>query len=211
MRLRRGKSRPRGSHAERHLGDRGAAVGDDLLEQRLVVARVDALVAAGEDGDRAGGERRPMGARVDAARQARDDDIAGRAEIAREPLGEGEARRGGVARADDRHRRAGAEPRPSRARRASGGAVSIACSGARIVRLAERDEADRRDATLASISRLGLRAGGELAGPAAPAGEARQRLEAPRGAAERLTRARKVRGPMPRCGSGAASRAAARR
>jgi hypothetical protein len=42
-----------------------------------------------------------MGALVDAARQARDDDVAGLAEAARQPISEGQTRRRGVTRTDD--------------------------------------------------------------------------------------------------------------
>ena len=62
-------------------------------------------MAAGEHADRAGLEARDMGALVDAAGETGDDDIAGLSEAARQPLGEGQAGRRGVARADDRHRR----------------------------------------------------------------------------------------------------------
>ncbi len=52
-----------------------------------MLRRIDAVLAAGEHRDGAGGEARPMGGGVDAARQPRHDDEAGLAEFARQPLG----------------------------------------------------------------------------------------------------------------------------
>ena len=100
-RLRRGKSRPRGSHSSGisetiapYSAMRGSS-GDGL-------GRIGLRVAAGEHADRAGLQRGDMGALVDAAREAGDDDVARLAEAAREPVGESQAGGRGVARADDR-------------------------------------------------------------------------------------------------------------
>ena len=111
--------------AERHFRDRGAALRQDVEQQILVLGRIDAVVAAGQHRDGAAGEAGAMRGLVDAARQTRDDDEAGGAEIARELAGEFQPGAGGVARADDRdhrpHQAASREPRmPS-----SGGASSI--------------------------------------------------------------------------------------
>jgi hypothetical protein len=54
-RLRRGKSRPRGSPAERHFGEH-RALGQDRVDDLVVLGRIDAVVAAGEHRDRAGRE-----------------------------------------------------------------------------------------------------------------------------------------------------------
>ena len=196
MRLRRGKSRPRGSHAS-GISEIAAPPSATICSSSGALSRrVDALVTAGQDGDRAGRERRPMGAGVDAAREARDDDVAGVAEIAGESLGEGRARPRRRCASRRSPPSGGSEPRPTPRTASKGGAVSIACSALRIVRLAERDEADRRDATpprsrarpprgwrACRAGRAGRR------GPAAP----RERRAAP---PKRLTRARNVRGPM---------------
>ena len=136
-RLRRGKSRARGSQFERHFRDRRARA-EDRVEQVDVLGRIDARMAAGERRDRAGRNAGAVGAGVDPARQPRDDDEAGLAEVAREPLGEFLARRGRIAGADD------AEHRPvERASFAAHGeqrrGVVDLAQPLRIVGLAERD------------------------------------------------------------------------
>ena len=58
-----------------------------------MLRRINAIVPAGEHGDRAGSETRAMRRGIDAARQAGDDGEAGFAELARDPLGEFQSRR----------------------------------------------------------------------------------------------------------------------
>ena len=90
--------------AERHFRDQGALRQDGVCKLG-VFGRIDMVVAAREHGDGAGGEARAMGGGVDAAREAGDDGEARGAEIARQLLGETQARGRGIARADDRDRR----------------------------------------------------------------------------------------------------------
>ena len=70
-RLRRGKSRARGSQ-QRHFRD-GGAFGEDRLQQIAVLGRIDAVVAAGQHRDGAGRQTRAVRGGVDAAREAGDD------------------------------------------------------------------------------------------------------------------------------------------
>ena len=86
--------------------------------------RIDAVVAAGEDGDSAGHEGGAVGGGVYAAGEARNDAEAGLAEIARQPFRELDAGGGGVAGADNGDpgaREASRWPRTA----ISGGASSI--------------------------------------------------------------------------------------
>ena len=80
-----------------------------MLEQRgeqiLMLGRIDPVVAAGQHRDRAACDRGAMRGLIDAARQPRDDDKAGVAEIARQLACEFQAGAGGVAGADDRDHR----------------------------------------------------------------------------------------------------------
>ena len=55
---------------ERHFAQRRATL-DEALEERAVLVRVDALMPTREHRNRARGERGPMRARIDAARQVR--------------------------------------------------------------------------------------------------------------------------------------------
>jgi hypothetical protein len=75
---------------------------DEPLQQPSVVSRINIAESAGEHGNRPrlqGGLVRP---RINAPREPRDDDMAGPRNAARNLLGEGEPRRGRIARADDR-------------------------------------------------------------------------------------------------------------
>ena len=87
--------------AEWHFADRRATL-DEPLQQPLVVGRINIAEAAGEDRNGAGLEGGLMRPRIDAARQPRDDDMAGPREGARNLLGESKARRRRIARADHR-------------------------------------------------------------------------------------------------------------
>ena len=127
--------------ADRHFGDRGA-FGRMASARPACSARIDAVMAAGEHRDRAGREARAMRGGIDAARETRDDDEAGVAEIARQPLGEPHAGRRGIARADDRDHRQG-ERRGVAAHRKQRRRVVDHLQAQRIVRLAD---ATRRDA-----------------------------------------------------------------
>jgi hypothetical protein len=134
-------------------------------------------MAACKHADRARFQARDMGALVDSPRQAGDDDVAGLAHAARQAFGECEPRGGGVAGADNGHRR-----RPQRLRAAAEGenrrrGIDLP-QQRRVVGLAERDEAH---AELARGDELTLDVVGRgdadrAAGAAAP-GEIRQRLQ----------------------------------
>jgi hypothetical protein len=87
-RLRRGKSRAPGHVAERHFGNRGSLGLDDRCEQVFMFARIDLVVTAGQHGERAALDGGAMGRLIDAAREPRDDDETGFAEIARQLAGE---------------------------------------------------------------------------------------------------------------------------
>ena len=54
--------------------------------------RIDAIMPAGEYGNRSCSETCAMGRRIDAARQARDDSETGFAKLTRDPLGEFQSR-----------------------------------------------------------------------------------------------------------------------
>ena len=101
-RLRRGKSRARGSQPS-GISEIAAPRAQDRVGEAVVLGRIDAVVPAGEHRDGAGRKARAMRGRVDAAGEARDDDEARLAEPARQPLGDLDAGGRGVARADDRH------------------------------------------------------------------------------------------------------------
>ena len=92
--------------ARRHFGDHQPALGHRLLP-RLVLGRVEDVDAAGDDADRASLQRAVVRRAVDAAGKARHDDQVVLPELVGKPARK--AARGGrsVARADDRHRRAG--------------------------------------------------------------------------------------------------------
>ena len=141
-------------------------------------------------------ERGDMGALVDAAREAGDDDIAGLAEAARQPIGEGQARRRGVARADDRDRgllqRLLAAAQREQRRRANRSARSAGgYSGSPSA--TKRTPSLPREREFA----LDLFALGDADRPrrAAAARQVRQRVERRAGGAELSISARKVRGP----------------
>ena len=85
-RLRRGKSRAARLPAERHFGERSAGR-QNGVEQIRMLGRIDAVLAAGEHGDRPGCETGAMRRRVDAARQPGDDGKAGLAEFAGDAAG----------------------------------------------------------------------------------------------------------------------------
>jgi hypothetical protein len=118
-----------------------------------------------------------MGALVDPPRQARDDDVAGLAQPARQPLGEYEPRGGGVARADDGDRRRPQRLRPPAERENRRRGIDLP-QQRRVVRLAEPNEAH---AELAGGDELALdvlgRGDADRAGRAAAASEIRQRLQ----------------------------------
>ena len=78
---------------------------DHAIDQRDRLAGVGASVSSGEHADRARLETRDVDALVDAARETGYDDVSSLSDAAREPLGEGEARSGRIARTDDRDRR----------------------------------------------------------------------------------------------------------
>ena len=103
-RLRRGKSRPRGSQPI-GISESAGAGRQDGVEERRMLGRIDAILAARQHRDGPGGEARGMRRRVDAAGEPGGDDKACFAEFARDPLGEFQSRARGVARADDRHHR----------------------------------------------------------------------------------------------------------
>ena len=180
MRLRRGKSRPRGSHS---IGiSETTAPCSAMRGSSGRFRRIELGMAAGEHADRSGRERGDMRALVDAARQTRHDDIARRAEAARKTLGEGQAGGRGVARADDGD--AGC-CRASRGRAGPGSAAARrVAQGRRIFRLASR----RSDAELSRRVELpfDLLDCGDADRPAGAAAsrQFRQRRERPPRAAE---------------------------
>ena len=140
MRLRRGKARAIGGVPSGASLSSRPAVGDRRVQAR-VLRRVDLVDAAGQHGDRAGGQGGLMGGGVDAARQAGGDDEA------RLPQGGGQLRREapagqrGIARADERQGRA----RPSSAdvadRRQHRRRVGQGRQGGRVGRIAQYQEA----------------------------------------------------------------------
>ena len=96
------------------------------IVERAILLGVDDVDAAGDDRDRAGGERAEMRGGVDAARQAGDDDDALLAELGGEVLRQPSAVGRGVARADHRDHRRRSEPRRAPSTDSTGGASSIA-------------------------------------------------------------------------------------
>ncbi len=99
IRLRQGKWRARGLGTRRLLGDQEPAFGDRRLPL-LILGRIDDVDPARDHCDRAARQRAVMRGAVDAAGEARDDDIARRAEIVGELPGEAARGSRGVARAD---------------------------------------------------------------------------------------------------------------
>ena len=104
MRLRRGKSRPRGSQPI-GISDSVAPIFGDARDHRDRFGRIGLAVTAGEDADRAGFERGGMRAQIDPAREPGDDDIAGLPRPRASRVGESEARRRSVAGTHERERR----------------------------------------------------------------------------------------------------------
>ena len=141
MRLRRGKSRARGSQPIGISLRWAPPRGEDALGEAGVLRRVEVVEAAGEDGDRAGRERRLVGGGVDAAGEAGGDDEAGLAEAARRSAWRTCGRRSRRC-ASRRWRRSAATGRRRSPRTViSGGAPSTCAEPRRIVRLADGDEA----------------------------------------------------------------------
>jgi hypothetical protein len=97
-------------------------------------------VPAGKHPDPTGLQARDVGALIDPPRQPRNDEVSGLSQTARQPFGESEPRRGGVAGAYDRHRRLlqrlGAPAEGENRRRR----IDLP-EDRRVIRLAERDEA----------------------------------------------------------------------
>ena len=153
-------------------------------------------MAAGEHGDGAGLERGDMGALVDPAREAGDDDIARLAEAAREPVGESKAGGRSVARADDGDRTAAARLPRGRATRAAAARRRYAAARADIP-ARKGDEADAEPASESSISRSISSTPATRIGRPAPPRRARSGSAASAAAAppQRSSSARKVRGP----------------
>ena len=193
MRLRRGKSRPRGSQPIGISDTTAPPCLEDRVDQGGVVWP-----------DRSGRARRPAPRRCrsrSAALWARASMPRASPETTTKPasprprgqaLGEGEPGGRGVARADDGDRRAGSGSRRRRARAMSGGAVSIAWSSVGIVGLAHGDEADaeargRRD--LAPRPRAGV--GGIDARPPARRARSGRASRAAPAPPKRLIRVRK--------------------
>src|SRR5262249_51933187 len=112
-RLRRGKKRARGARAHGVSENKtpparvGAARATRARGERRAwaAARAGTRRRGGGRGDGAAGEARAMAGGVDAARQAGDDGKPRSAKIARQPLGETQARGRGIAHADDGDRR----------------------------------------------------------------------------------------------------------
>ena len=86
--------------ARRVLADEAAHLADPGL-QLGVLGRIDVVEAAREHGDRAGRQRRLVRGPVDAAGEARGDDVTGSPDAAREVAGELLPGGGGIAGADD--------------------------------------------------------------------------------------------------------------
>ena len=108
------KIAPAGLPAHGHFRNHRAAILDDREKKRLVLGRIDPVVAAGEHRDGAAGQRRLVGSGIDAAGEAGHDDITRLAELARKSLREREAGSGRVARTHDgdgRARQKSTEPR----------------------------------------------------------------------------------------------------
>ena len=100
-RLRRGKSRARGSQPSGISVMSMPPLVDDLSGERDILLGIDAVEAAGEHGDGAGGETGPVRGGVDAAGEAGDDGVAAGAEVGGQHGGHLLAGGRGVARADD--------------------------------------------------------------------------------------------------------------
>jgi hypothetical protein len=189
-RLRRGKSRARGSQPR----DQGA-VGRDGVGEIGMFVRVDMIVPAGEHRDRSGREAPAVGGRVNAAREAGRDREACRAEIARQPFGEADARRRCIARADDGdHRQAedGGIAADGQERRG----VVDHLQPARIIRLAQRHQGHAERFCRAEFA-LGILPGTDArrsAGAAAPR-QVGERRQCPAGAAVMVDQGAK--GPRP--------------
>ena len=171
IRLRRGKSRARGSQPS-GISEIAAPSARIASSRPMCSRRIDAVVAAGQHRDGAGREARAMRGGVDAAREARGDDEAGFAEVARQPLGEFQPRRGGVARADHRDHRARRAPRDCRARR-SAAAHRRSRRGAADSRARPARRRWRRTRRAASISRSASARGQTRIVAAAPPRRAR--------------------------------------
>jgi hypothetical protein len=88
---------------KRHFGHHEAAW-HNVLDQLGMLGRIDAVLTAGEDGDRSAGKARAMRGRINAARQTRDGGETGFAKSARELRRDFQSRGRGIARADDRYR-----------------------------------------------------------------------------------------------------------
>jgi hypothetical protein len=148
--LRRGKSRAR-LPGQRHFRD-GGALGKDRFQQVVVFGRIDAVMTARQHRDGAGRKTGAMGCGVDAARQPRYGAETGLTEVARQPLCEFDAGGRSVARGDDgdqrpRQHRALAAHRQQRRR------VVDHLQPRRIIRFAERDEADAAGARRFQLGR----------------------------------------------------------
>ena len=167
-RLRRGKSRARGSQPSGISRHGRAARAAMRFEQADMLGRIDAVVAAGEHRDRAGREARAMRGGIDAARQARDDARSRRSPRSRASRSANftPARRG-IARADDGDQR----PRQHggvAAHREQRRRVVDHAQARGIVRLAERDERDAACAARPSVRARPPRAEQMRPGRAAP-------------------------------------------
>jgi hypothetical protein len=86
--------------AERHLGNE-RALREDGFREADMLGWIDMIVSSRQYGDGSGRQACPVGAGINAARQARNDRKAGLAKLAREPLGEAHAAGRGIAGADD--------------------------------------------------------------------------------------------------------------
>ena len=117
-RLRRGKSRARGSWPS-GISEIAAPWFEHGGQQILMLGRIDPVVAAGQHRDRAAREAGAMRRLIDAARQPGDDDKAGFAKIARQLACKFQPGAGSVAGADDRDHRPHQRCRARRERRAT--------------------------------------------------------------------------------------------
>ena len=125
---------------ERHFRNSGA-VDHQSVDQFDVLGRIDAVMAAGEHGDRAGVQAGAVCCRIDAACETGDDGNTRSAEIARHSIGEFHAGGRSVARADNGDLRpredVGVATDTDQRRR-----IVDHLQARRIVRLAERNEFD---------------------------------------------------------------------
>jgi len=125
---------------ERHFRNRGA-FSKDCIQKIGVLGRVDAIMAAGQDRDGAGRETGAVCGGIDTAREPRHRAEPGLTQVARQPLGEFDAGRRSVARADNGDQRT--RYRGERAaHRQQGRRVVDHLQPRRIIRLAERNEFD---------------------------------------------------------------------